>query len=73
MSPLFAILLPIIRPPVFLPMAIDSVLAQSVADFELLVICDGAPPETVACAEDYARRDPRVKVLLFHQPSVGFR
>jgi hypothetical protein len=63
MSPLFAILLPIIRPPLFLPMAIESVLAQSVTDFELLVICDGAPPETVACAEGYAQRDPRVKVF----------
>src|SRR5262245_9622431 len=63
MSPLFAILLPITRPPAVLPLAIESVLAQTIADFELLVICDGAPPETVACAEDYAGRDPRVKVF----------
>jgi glycosyltransferase involved in cell wall biosynthesis len=63
MSPLFAILLPIIRPPVFLPLAIESVLAQSATEFELLVICDGAPPETIACAERYAQRDPRVKVF----------
>jgi glycosyltransferase involved in cell wall biosynthesis len=63
MSPLFAVLLPIIRPPALLPLAIESVLAQSVTDFELLVICDGAPPETVACAEDHARRDPRVRVF----------
>jgi hypothetical protein len=60
--PLFAILLPIIRPPVFLPLAIECIQAQTVTDFELYVICDGAPPETVACAEGYARRDPRVKV-----------
>src|SRR5262249_13068748 len=63
MSPLFAILLPIIRPPALLPLAIDSVLAQTITDFELLVVCDGAPPETVTCAEGYARRDPRVKVF----------
>jgi hypothetical protein len=61
--PLFSILLPIIRPPVFLPLAIESVQAQSVTDFELLVVCDGAPPETVACAKDYASRDPRIKVF----------
>jgi hypothetical protein len=39
------------------------VLAQTLADFELCVICDGAPPETIACAEDLARRDARVKVF----------
>src|SRR4051812_24050128 len=63
--PLFSILLPIVRPPAMLPFAIESVLAQSVRDFELFVICDGAPPETVACARDYANRDPRVKVFPF--------
>jgi glycosyltransferase involved in cell wall biosynthesis len=61
----FTVLLPIVRPPIFLPFAIDSVLAQNLSDFELFVVCDGAPPETIACAEDYARRDPRVKVRAF--------
>jgi succinoglycan biosynthesis protein ExoW len=65
MSPLFTILLPIVRPPVMLPFAIESVLAQSIPEFELFVICDGAPPETVACARDYARLDARVKVFPF--------
>jgi succinoglycan biosynthesis protein ExoW len=65
MAPLFTILLPIVRPPLFLPFAIESVLGQGLGDFELLVLCDGAPPETMACAEGYARRDPRVKVFAF--------
>lgn len=65
MSPLFSVLLPVTRPPALLPFAIDSVLSQSVADFELLVICDGAPPETVACARAYAESDARVKVFDF--------
>jgi succinoglycan biosynthesis protein ExoW len=64
-SPLFTILLPIVRPPVLLPFAIESVLAQSVPAFELCVVCDGAPAETAACAQDYARRDARIKVLSF--------
>ena len=63
--PLFTILLPVVRPPVLLPFAIESVLAQSVGEFELLVICDGAPAETIACARHYAGRDPRVQVLVF--------
>jgi glycosyltransferase involved in cell wall biosynthesis len=65
MSRLFTVLLPITRPPLLLPFAIESVLEQSVIDFEVLVICDGAPPETVACAEAFAARDSRVKVFPF--------
>ena len=65
MAPLFTVLLPITRPPDLLPSAIESVLEQTLGNFELCVICDGAPPETLALAKDYARRDPRVKVLAF--------
>jgi glycosyltransferase involved in cell wall biosynthesis len=61
----FTVLLPVHRPPATLPYAIETVLAQSHADLELLVICDGAPDATVACARDYAARDPRTTVLAF--------
>jgi len=64
-SPLFTILLAVHRPPVCLPFAIESVLAQTVESFELLVVCDGAPAETVACAEEFAQRDKRIGVLPF--------
>jgi glycosyltransferase involved in cell wall biosynthesis len=54
-----------LRSPYFLPNAIESVLAQTVSEFELCVIGDGAPPETIECAREFARRDPRVKVFPF--------
>jgi glycosyltransferase involved in cell wall biosynthesis len=59
------VLLPVIRPPYFLPNAIERVLAQTVREFELFIVCDGAPPETIECAHDFARRDSRVKVFTF--------
>jgi glycosyltransferase involved in cell wall biosynthesis len=62
-DPTFTILLPVHRPPAMLPFAIDSVLVQERRDFELFVICDGAPPETVACGQQFAARDPRVRVF----------
>ena len=63
--PRFSILLPVIRPPAMLPFAIESVLAQTLADFELLVVCDGAPDATVDCARRFAERDARVKCFPF--------
>jgi succinoglycan biosynthesis protein ExoW len=63
----FTILLCVHRQPALLPFAIETVLWQSHSDFELFVVCDGAPPETVACARAFAARDPRVRVFDFQK------
>ena len=41
--------------------SIPSVLAQTVKNLELVVIGDGAPPETAAIVEEFASSDPRVR------------
>lgn len=61
-GPAFSILLPVYRPPDLLPFAVESVLAQSRQDFELFIVCDGAPAETVAVAQAFAARDSRILV-----------
>lgn len=61
----FTVLLPVVRPPTLLPFAIESVLAQTVPEFELFVVCDGAPTETVSRVREYSRRDPRVRAFPF--------
>jgi glycosyl transferase family 2 len=63
--PRFTVLLPVHRPPATLPYAIQTVLAQTLGDLELFVICDGAPETTIGCAEEYAARDSRVTVLAY--------
>lgn len=64
-APLFTIILAVNRPPLLLPFAIESALRQTVQDFELFVVCDGAPEETVKLAETYAAGDTRIKVYPF--------
>lgn len=41
--------------------SIDSLLAQSFSDFELIINDDCSPDETAAVCEMYAERDPRVR------------
>lgn len=64
-EPLFTILLPIHRPPDLLPFAVASVQGQIEQRFELMIICDGAPPETVAKATELAAADGRIRVFDF--------
>lgn len=62
-APAFTILLPVHRPPDLLPFAIRSVQAQARQDFELFIICDGAPPETAECARAFAAKDARIRAF----------
>jgi len=59
--PLVSIGLPVFNGENYLAKAIDSVLGQTLRDFEL-IICDNASTDrTQAIYEDYARRDARVR------------
>lgn len=64
-TPAFTIMLPVNRPPDLMGFAIQSVLAQTRGDFELFIICDGAPSETVTAAEIAAAMDARLRVFRF--------
>ena len=48
---------------------LDSILAQEDADFELVAIDDGSNDDSGRILDDYAARDPRVRVL--HQANQG--
>lgn len=47
----------------YLAAAIESVLAQTSKDFELLVWDDGSGDRSLEIAQNYAHQDPRVKVV----------
>jgi succinoglycan biosynthesis protein ExoW len=64
-KPRFTVLLPIHRPPNLLPFAIESVRQQVKGDFELFIICDGAPPETARVGRRFADIDQRIQVFDF--------
>ena len=62
----FTVLLCVHRLPELLPFAVRSVLRQSHGNFELFVVCDGAP-EAAACARALAAQDRRIRVFDFEK------
>ena len=68
-APLFSILVPVYNVAPYLRECIDSVLAQSCPDFELLLVDDGSADESGAICDEYAAKDPRIRV--FHKENGG--
>ncbi|MBK5577868.1 glycosyltransferase [Ochrobactrum anthropi] len=60
-DPLFSILLPTHSRVDVIGYAVQSVLNQTVKDFELLVVGDGCPPETRTILQGF--NDPRIRFL----------
>lgn len=61
--PLISVVLPTHNRADLLPESIESVLAQSEANFELIVVNDGSSDHTDAVIEQFSRRDPRITHL----------
>ncbi len=59
-----SVCLPMYNGEAFLPECIESILAQTYRDFELLIVDDGSSDGSAAIAQDYAARDKRVKYHL---------
>ncbi len=60
---LVSVVLPAYNGAAYLRESVDSILEQTYREFELIAIDDGSTDETAAILDEYARRDPRVRVL----------
>jgi len=69
MTPSISVIVPVYNAAQYLNQCIDSVLAQTLEDFELLLIDDGSTDASPAICDGYAVLDNRVRVL--HQPNRG--
>lgn len=68
-NPLISVIVPVYNVEKYLPRCIDSILAQTFTDFELLLIDDGSNDKSGEICEEYAKIDNRIKV--FHKENGG--
>ncbi|MBS1966366.1 MAG: glycosyltransferase [Chloroflexi bacterium SZAS-1] len=62
-QPAVTVLMPVYNAAAYLAAALDSVLKQTFADFELLAIDDGSTDDSGALLASYAARDARLRVV----------
>src|SRR5262245_17025162 len=63
MTPQVSVVMPVRNGARWLSEAVDSVLAQTFSDWELIVIDDGSTDATPSILAAFASRDPRIRVI----------
>lgn len=61
--------MPIYNVEKYLPQCIDSILNQDYVDFELILVNDGSPDDSLSICRQYAEKDKRVRVI--NKPNGG--
>lgn len=69
MEPKVSVIVPVYKAESYLCRCVDSLLAQTFLDFEILLIDDGSPDKSGEICDEYASRDKRIRV--FHKPNGG--
>lgn len=67
--PKVSIIVPVYKAEKYLNRCIDSILAQTFTDWELLLIDDGSPDRSGDICDEYAKKDTRIRV--FHKKNGG--
>lgn len=68
-APTVSVLVPVYNSAKYLTEALDSILAQTLDDLEVVCVDDGSTDESPAILDEYAAKDPRVRV--FHRANAG--
>ena len=68
-SPEISIIVPVYQVEKYLNECIDSILAQTFTDFELILVDDGSPDSCPALCDAAAAKDSRIRVI--HKPNGG--
>lgn len=60
---MISVIVPIYKVEDYLPACIDSILASTYRDFELILVDDGSPDNCGRICDEYAAKDSRIKVI----------
>lgn len=67
--PKISIIVPVYKVEAYLDRCVESILAQTFTDFELILVDDGSPDNCPAMCDSWAEKDSRIKVI--HKENGG--
>ena len=67
--PLFSIIVPVYKVSEYLSECIESIIAQSITDYELILVDDGSPDDSGMICDAYSAKDRRIRVI--HKENNG--
>lgn len=68
-QPKISVIVPVYKGEKYLAACLDSILAQTFKDFELILLDDGSPDKSGEICDEYAQRDARIRVI--HKENEG--
>lgn len=68
-KPLVSVVVPVYKAEAYIARCIESILAQTHSNLELILVDDGSPDQSGRICDEYASKDDRVKVI--HTPNQG--
>lgn len=68
-TPVISVIVPVYKAERYLNECIDSILAQTFSDFELILVDDESPDRSGEICDQYAAKDTRIRVI--HKPNGG--
>ena len=67
--PTISVIVPVYKVEGYLDRCVESILAQTFTDFELILVDDGSPDNCPAICDEWAKKDNRIKVI--HKQNGG--
>ena len=68
-TPLISVIVPVYNVAAYLSRCVDSILAQTYENLEILLVDDGSTDDSGSICDEYGRKDPRIRVI--HKENGG--
>ena len=68
-NPLITVIVPVYKVEPYLQKCVDSIIGQTYANLEIILVDDGSPDKCPVICDEYAQKDNRIKVI--HQENGG--
>ena len=59
----FSIVMPVYKVEQYIAQSLKSVLEQTFSDFELILVDDCSPDNSIKIAQEFAQEDSRIKII----------